>query len=845
MRRYKAVPLLIFLSLTVPVKATEEEICFPLSRKEITPPDFTYAEGLSRSGRWLLYSLGSYKKIPLRRYDQAQRESTEEQTLPEAGEDPEERDTSPPDRREGVARPVTLSLEEVARPEERTSSSRLHRPPINPVPAAAERPTALSLEEERLENLNLPEIPEILTDGEMETTETPAEITAVELSSVHLFDLENLEGKEFLPPNKLESRVFYRRYGFSPDGSLVWGLPFDGGLKIQYLSGPKAGQTLFSLEGRMIFHIEPMKKGEDWLIIDGGSWSDWDRLMSETDSNSTGSFESDETPVNDRRGAEDPSEFFRLMDSTDLVLRVWDPVTLKTKEEKTLPLAGMKCHDVNLPLNRFFYVQKDGSLWGIPLKGPGEAEMWFGPPSDFDLVWKNFFSSHNNCAFFGKSHVNILRLPEEEGLLIRSLRERREFVRPLSALLDNARGVSGRTRLVSYRQSLHRLDINYPFSVRWEWDRTRSLSNNSGDRYGRHRIYHIPEGRFLTKPEEDILFVTDRQNRLALQVTAGREGRVFQAVFQPFDPARRKVILEMPVGELCKRFFPFRTNRVFNRDRNRAFVSSVWGDIFVIDVETGKVSRFFDFFRGPCFFAKDITPSGDTIQGWIFKEDQKVYAVHKFQKTCVNPSPTKTSLTGELLKRMAETEDPTDMSFLQSLTAVLQKEDIVRDHPQALDNILSKILLKSPALYLDLHRKHPALGDLPPSASYGSFPPELQEKLRESARDLLEMTGVPTPSHPVFRVALSPPSSASFAGTAGRGAGFLYKHHYRIHFHRRRDGRSCFEGGLSVQNFLYGPGPCSGAFRTKASSRVRHHPYQNKTELFHRDFSLRSHCRAG
>ncbi len=599
--------------------------------------------------------------------------------------------------------------------------------PIYSLPPAP--PNSIREEVENWDGRRYPELPPIVLPVDNRYRQSREIIP----DSLYLFDLESSKGKPLFP--LLDKFNHYSHYGFSPEGSFVWGFLPEGGIKIQYLFGPKAGQILVLLKGRQIFHFSYRADKKDWLVIDGRK-EDWDLLM-----------EGNNPPKGDS-----VSESY-LKKPVRFFLRALDPLTLKQKEAKSFltEISSMSCYDVNFSFNRLFYVQKDTGLWGIPLNGPGPSQLYFEPAEGF-----NVNSLEKECAFFGKSkksYVNVLTLLDKEKILFRYLKERREFIRPIQDLFPLFllnRNVLRRTRRLglpslnhtSYQVSFPSLPfkISYPFA-----GQENIFYDEEGERRYHDQLYHIPEAKVLTKAKENILAM-DEEGRVVLK----KNGEIFQAILQPFDPNHRKVVLHIPFVEIC------RTNQFFNREKTHVFVSTVWGDLYIMDVEGGKVRKFPDFFKsdqGSCFFAREISLSQGTIIGEIALKkhganslSKRKIVVYKFQRACATPPSEDSSSSIELLKQILKDEERINSFSFSRFRAILQEEGLFKNHPQALDEILWKVLLKFPSIYLDLLKGGATLKNLPPSSIYKTFPISLQKSLQQATLSLLDVTV--SQSHP-------------------------------------------------------------------------------------------------
>ena len=127
-------------------------------------------------------------------------------------------------------------------------------------------------------------------------------------------------------------------------------------------------------------------------------------------------------------------------------------------------------------------------------------------------------------------------------------------------------------------------------------------------------VYHIPsetsqklksnilsighQGQLLfekVNPQNENLFIRDTHHSPPKELQ-------IRAVHQPFDESQRQIVLEINSNEVKKIHF--------NEDKTLGFLSTVLGDLFIIDVETGNVNKYS---LQQSFTSLKISNSGNTF----------------------------------------------------------------------------------------------------------------------------------------------------------------------------------------------------------------------------------------
>ena len=242
----------------------------------------------------------------------------------------------------------------------------------------------------------------------------------------------------------------------------------------------------------------------------------------------------------------------------------------------------------------------------------------------------------------------------------------------------------------------------------------------------RQLIYHIPSGTF--KEVKNRTVGIGHQGQLTFESIMLWEERkyFFQVVFHPFDPSKRSILLKLDMNEV--------RHTSFNKDKTLAFVGTIWGDLFIIDVQTGSINKYF---IGQKFKNLKISNLGNVFLVESSGTNGPVYMAHKIRQVCVNPTPLNIN---DIVKRSSEfnsLENLEDKSFLSFLTGALQNPEFVNNHPDIIQSFLWKIFLRYPALYVNLHSFYPIIKSLPPFPESLIDKEEIVPQVKNSLRSLL------------------------------------------------------------------------------------------------------------
>ncbi|MCY4512954.1 MAG: hypothetical protein OXB86_04630 [Bdellovibrionales bacterium] len=392
----------------------------------------------------------------------------------------------------------------------------------------------------------------------------------------------------------------------------------------------------------------------------------------------------------------------------------------------------MHCSTIDHSFN-YFSVREDGSLYKIDLKTEGDPVELFGPVEGLKLpnFLKNARASLSQCAFTPQG-LNIILKPSG-GYLLRVIEERKEFHLPEN-IFDLHIQNKGEAKAISrVFPDLNKLLINfihYPFVV------SSSLTTMTSTRQliyavtsGLARIpgikewlvYHIPSQTTQIKHNTDIL--THLSGTFTFETIKRKKEGIVQAVLHPFDSEKRRVLMELDENEICL--------LTILTEKNQAFLNTVWGDLFIMDIETGSITRR-DV--GHCL-SRISTVSENTV---ILQSQDRSYTAHRFQEQCFEPMSNITDVAQALLQ-VAKTPEPIESSSLALLIAALEN-DSANTHPEQTRQALWNILSQSPTLFFHLYRRFPSLSQMPALPVRESFDPERKKKLEVSTSSLLKFT---------------------------------------------------------------------------------------------------------
>ena len=526
---------------------------------------------------------------------------------------------------------------------------------------------------------------------------------------VVLFDLDTSEERVFLSepfPDYLKYR-----YGFAKDSSFLYGMT-DGGRFVKVLTLPDMKESLIPVtEGRAVYILDSTTEGKLIIIEMQKDHLLLAHVVADELSHAINGTEMEwEVSALAR-------DYHRKKPPVDLFLRVVNAVTLD-QSETVVPSAFKKqCTLVDFSSRRVFRVHKDGRLTATQLTGLKETIQIFDAVEGFELS-ENPVESEKQCDFLAdEEDTNVLRDPKGKGYIVRSIKTGEEsflpadfFVVPME--INNKVVLQSTTfRFISQMKSL----IQYPFV--------------SGPL--KRRIRHIPTG-------QDILLDDLGSFHLGARGQSSIEGRevggkkLLQFVSHPLNLYQRKVIFEIPRDDACViSLLP---------NSSLTYVVDLLGTLFIVDMESGAVRRFFGFEEQCSVENGFMAAEGGALLGI---NRQGKHTAYKWDERCVVPASSFLPDRETVLRELSGADDITETSRLSQLTALLGAEVTDQKYPALLRDVMWNVLSRSSNLYLALHRHYPHLTLLPvedlPLALRGDDG-DFQERLRSGVESLLDVT---------------------------------------------------------------------------------------------------------
>ena len=518
-------------------------------------------------------------------------------------------------------------------------------------------------------------------------------------SSVILVDLGTGTKSEFV--DKIDDRIGYGAddvYGFSTDGSLVWAILGLESFKIKNLLNKKTT-------------IVPIS--EDGVITQSYMSEDRSKLL-------TMSIPLEVMEVGEKLDREMREKGMSYEEIEKAFAQFWDEANINILNILDVNALERKTYDFNYGLMQscmvlvgnsmiLNIVRKDGSLYQKSLVS-GETVEIFDPIEGLEIfsLYENVrgLGVKPNCYFMGDRNTVVIEDLERGRYILRLVNERKQFVIKGEELFGSSFGSS--------KAEISSKTFRYPYHV----------YNDSGQTL----IYHIPSGKLQTT---DVRFLRVGQGgKLSVElINLEEEEKRIQIVFYPFDPSKRKVLMEKDLDE-----FKY---VAFNKDRSLAFIGTVLGDLFIIDVNNGEMKRYF---FGEQFRDIKISDSGGTFFLKHERNENTYYRTHRFQQTCVQPmDPSAVDIEKKLMEFIA-LDNPADESFLAFLTGILQDEEVVKKHSELIQSLLWNIFLHYPVLYLDLSSRYQSLELLPPFTMAFLFDnPGIRDQVKKSLNSVFEL----------------------------------------------------------------------------------------------------------
>ena len=549
------------------------------------------------------------------------------------------------------------------------------------------------------------------------------------VTPVILMDLISEKKTEFFPPYNLsesENRIAAENksgYGFANKGALAWVWSKNNDIKLKSLSD---GEEKW-IHGDTDYYTLTLDIKEDIGIL-------WSIGFDKSQINPLLALEQELKSKPPSEKAKLKEEIKDRQQKVDLIMKLVDMNTL-SEMKRTLPMSAGNCGRMDISLN-FFYVQRDGSLYKTNLKTGSDPVELFGPVEGLQLP--HFMEDQkgltSQCAIDPRG-FNVIRKPEG-GYLLRVIEEEMEYHLP-NHIFNLHFSSNGETRAFQ-RHFLYLSDmldnfIRYPFIV--SSSAIKISPRNIGiepyiARSGKALlknvtewlIYHIPSQTAQIKQNTKLMVAHRNKGIFALEDSAEGKDEIIQAVFHPFDLEKRRILMELNSNEACL--------VKMDENLNQTFLNTVWGDLFIIDMKTGAITR-----RnvGRCLHEVN-TVSEHTL---ILQNRDQTHTAHRFQEQCFQPESGVIDRK-QALSHVAESTDPTGAASLALLMAALES-DSMKEFPELTRQALWNILSRSFILFLHLYRSFPDLNQIP-ALPITEMDPERKKKLEASTASLLKFT---------------------------------------------------------------------------------------------------------
>ena len=311
--------------------------------------------------------------------------------------------------------------------------------------------------------------------------------------------------------------------------------------------------------------------------------------------------------------------------------------------------------------------------------------------------------------------LNVLRVPETGEYIFRDLKEGKEFYMSHDVFTFKVQGQFMQLK-INFLKKLGAI-VNYPFLLLPAF-------------FQDHRIYHIPSGKMaVMNGVKKMDWSLDSQVSVEWQEKNGKD--FIQVISHPLNPYQREMVFEINRREVCKIHIDKETGLVH--------IMSFEGDIFSIDAKSAFISKRLGFPR-QCFFKHNLFSSSGMAFFGIDRHGSHV--VHRLHKKCIEPpdffDPEKIK---EQLVDLSQSKSPAQSPYLLSLVALLKNKESFKHYPELLGKVFWNILLHSPTLYLELHRRYPDVGGvLPITDIYQEFGSHSLDRLMSSVHSILELT---------------------------------------------------------------------------------------------------------
>ena len=524
---------------------------------------------------------------------------------------------------------------------------------------------------------------------------------------VTLLDLKTGEKTEFLPPPFVpDNNIFVpdnNIYGFSDDGTLAWGWLYNKQLKVRHLSDGEERILSTKRNDFTVIRSELLKGGKIlWSL--GYDENQWKSVHKAAEN-----LEKRKKAGEKKEVIEE--EFYNLARSIKFISLLTDLTSFSESDKTISGIVNNPCGAFDRSSLSWITVQRDGSINQIPLTDKGHTAKLFGSVENFEMTIE-LEETIKRCAFSGEGLLNIIRTPE--GYLLRVIKEKKEFSLPGDIfdlfIQDNSGEIKRILRTFDDFLGDVMDFIHYPFIV----------TKSGIDKWN---IYHLPTGQSWIRDNVRLIY-TGLKGLFAFEGIKIMEGKTrFQAVSQPFDLARRRILLDFDVNEVC--------HFSFNKERNLAFLNTIWGDLYLIDVETGFVRRRF---VGRCLDQVKISALGGTI---LFQDRHRNKIAQRFEEICFDPKMAAQPDIQRILSQVAEMDDLRNASFLNVPAAFASGAG--ESHPELALQALWGLLRHSPLLFYHFYRYFPSLDRLSAFVdSHRDLDPKRKARLRVNSLFLLK-----------------------------------------------------------------------------------------------------------
>ena len=520
-----------------------------------------------------------------------------------------------------------------------------------------------------------------------------------ERDSLILFDLDTKEETEFVnfkQTNLRPSPFWNDFYGFSKDSSLAWSWLSNRFMKVKnFVKGET--QTFSNIP-----------EGTSFVTTYGGALVGKSKIFTlYAEENYLEKVKKFKEAAQKEKWSkkEKRIRFKKIAQNIDAGISVLNLKNLSQRINIPLKFDDLSLNCIFLSSDLLLQIHNDGSVYGKSLADPKSLFFEiFGPIEGIKGVYSPSFNFLNpdlttNC-FFREENIILVKDFESGDVILRRIREREEFIIPE----EFAKGDRIEER------------IYYPFIF-----------------IDRDTVYHIPSAQVHYLNENQGIFYMGKAGQSIIQflfrdrivnetILPRSLIKKIQFVHHPFDESKKRILFEWDTDDI---------NAISrNPDSSLFVIKTVFGDMFILDAQTGHIKRHF-LGQQPSSFG--MSASGNSFIFKYLENRRASYKIHRIQEKCVQPASGLPTTLEEGFQEFANFKDPDEKDFLSFLTGVLEEEENIKKYSYQIQTVLWKILLSKPHLYLDLYFHYPALKSLTP------FSPDLikEEKVKTQVRKAL------------------------------------------------------------------------------------------------------------